>query len=285
MIREVEMSAAEDFLEPLPRGAFALEVLEELAIGGDEDAGAAQEKSDLVIFVAFLHEQSDSGKSRNVVFDGGERMIKSSGDLVGFVALEIETNGLNAMGLSGPDVLLLAARGDFDVALAKCLDIANDGADAAIEQSVGEIFVAEQAALIARFGGHAEDAGAAKSFDLEGESRLIIVESGIESESDGDFLTLLDGFAGRLVRGNDEEFDLAEAERIVGIVGRKGEDVFDGLEDSRGDEGRAVGSLFDLAAKETIERFSIETLLAMFFVNEFGSHHGKHLKDNHLVVH
>jgi hypothetical protein len=279
------MGTAEDFLEPLPRGAFALEVLEELAIGGDEDAGAAQEKSDLVIFVAFLDEQGDTGKSRNVVFDGGERMIKSGGDLVGFVALEVKANGLDAMGLSGADVLLLSARGDFDVAFAKRLDIANDGADAAIEESVGEVFVAEQTALIACFGGHAEDAGAAKSFDFEAESSLIVVGAGIEGKRDGDLLTLFDGFAGGFVGGDDKEFDFAESEGIVGIVGGKGEDVFDGLEDGRGDEGRAVGSLFDLAAKETIERFGIETIMAMFFVNEFGSHHDKHLKDNHLVVH
>ena len=60
-------------------------------------------------------------------------MVESAGNLIGFLALEEEANGLYAMGLSGTDVLLLAARGDLDAATAQDGDVADQGAEAAVE--------------------------------------------------------------------------------------------------------------------------------------------------------
>src|SRR5262249_11344716 len=94
-----------------------------------------------------------------------DRVIESAGDLVGFEALDIESHGLDTVSLAGADVLLLAAGGNGDVATTQRLDIADDGAEAAVEQSEGKVLVAEQPALFPRLGGDAEDAGAAQAID------------------------------------------------------------------------------------------------------------------------
>jgi hypothetical protein len=43
-------------------------------------------------------------------------MVESAGDFIGFEALQVETHGLNPMSEARTDVLLLSARGDFDLA-------------------------------------------------------------------------------------------------------------------------------------------------------------------------
>ena len=107
-------------------------------------------------------------------------MVETAGDLVGLEPLEVEAHGLDAVGLAGADVLLLAAGGDLDLAAAQGLDVADDGADAAVEQAKGEVFVAEQAALLAGLGGHAEDATAAQALDAMSEADLKVLRAGVE---------------------------------------------------------------------------------------------------------
>ena len=121
------------------------ELVVQCAVCGDEGTGAADDEGDFVVAIFLFGEENDAGEGAAVVLDGGERVIESAGDLVGFEASEEESHGLNAVGLPGTDVLLLAARRNFDATFAEDADIANDGADAAIEEAVGEIFVAEQA--------------------------------------------------------------------------------------------------------------------------------------------
>ena len=75
--------------------------------------------------------------------------ITGSGDLI---PLEEQAYGLDAMGLAGPDVLLLAARRHRDAAAAQDLDVADDGAQATVEQAEGEVFIGEEAALLAGLG-------------------------------------------------------------------------------------------------------------------------------------
>jgi hypothetical protein len=67
--------------------------------------------------------------------------------------------------LAGADVLLLATAGNFNPSLAESIDIANDRADPTIEQTKGEVLIAEQAFLITGLGRHAQDASAAKTVD------------------------------------------------------------------------------------------------------------------------
>ena len=149
----------QDLVEASPRGGLGLEFAVELAIGGDQGAGAAHDEGDLVVGVALVDEEHDTCKCRDIVLNGAEGVIEPAGDLVGLEPLEVEAHGLDAVGLAGADVLLLAAGGDFDLAAAQGLDIADDGADPAVEQAKGEVLVAEQPALLASLGGHAEDAG------------------------------------------------------------------------------------------------------------------------------
>ena len=90
-----------------------------------------------------------------------ERMVEPAGDLVGLEPLEVEANGLNAVGLPGADVTLLTAGGDFDLPLAEFLDVADDGADAPqLNSRKARSSWLSRAALIAGLGGEAEDAGA-----------------------------------------------------------------------------------------------------------------------------
>src|SRR5262249_41850454 len=146
----------------------------EFPIGGDQGAGAADHEGDLVVGVAAVGEDHDAREGREVVLDGTEGMVEATGDLVGLEALEIEAYSLNAVSLSRADVPLLTAAGDVDAPFAEGLDIADDGADAAVEQSEGEVLIAEQTALIAGLGGEAEDAGAAQALDAVGDAGAII---------------------------------------------------------------------------------------------------------------
>ena len=74
-------------------------------------------------------------------------MVQTTGDFVGLQSLQIETHGLDTMGLAGSDVLLLAAAGDVDFGATQGLDVAYDGADPTVEQAIREVLVAEQPAL------------------------------------------------------------------------------------------------------------------------------------------
>jgi hypothetical protein len=80
----------------------------------------------------------------------------------------------------------------------------------------------------------------------------------VEGEPDSDFLTEFDDLAGRFLSGRDEEFDLADVELLVEVFGVEGEDLFDDLQDGRGHERRALGSLFDPSAEEVVERLGVE---------------------------
>ena len=180
----------QDLSQASPCGGFGLVFAVELAVGRDQRAGAAHDEGDLVIAVALVGEKDDTCECRDVVLNATDRVIETAGDLIGFEALDVESHGLDAVGLAGADVLLLAAGGDGDVAAAQGLDIADDGAQAAVEQAKGQVLVAEQPALFPRLCGHAEDAGAAQAVDAVSEADLIILLTGVEREQDGDLLAL-----------------------------------------------------------------------------------------------
>ena len=88
---------------------------------------------------------------------------------------------------------------------------------------------------------------------------------------------MFQGLAGRFLGSHDQELDLSEAQRRVGIFRPDREDFFDGLQDGVGNERRTIGALFDAAAKKVVERLGVDALMAEFFVDELGSDHKKHL--------
>src|SRR5262249_27287848 len=107
---------------------------------------------------------------------------------------------------------------------------------------------------------------------------LIILPGGIEGEADGDLLALVQGLAGGLLGGDDQELDLPEADLAIGIVAIEGVDLLDGLEDGLGDERGAIGPLLDLAAGHAVERLGIEPSLTELLLKELGPHHERHLR-------
>src|SRR5262249_59476553 len=102
---------------------------------------------------------------------------------------------------------------------AQGLDVADDGADPAVEQAEREVLVAEQSSLVACLSSQAEDTGAAQALDTMSQADLIILLAGLEGEPDGDLLALLQRFAGGFRGRNDPELDLAEAGLGGGLVG------------------------------------------------------------------
>ena len=112
---------------------MAAKLLVELAIGSNQGWGAADDEGDLVGAIAFVGEDDDAGKGCHVVFDGAEGVVQGASDFLGLLALEEEAHGLDAVGLSRADVLLLAAAGDGQAATAESGNVADDGADTAVE--------------------------------------------------------------------------------------------------------------------------------------------------------
>jgi hypothetical protein len=81
--------------------------------------------------------------------------------------------------------------------------------------------------LVASHSGQAEDAATAQALNGVGQADLVIVLTGIESEPNGDFLALLERFAGRFLGRDHEKLDLSEAELVFGFVEANGEDGCD----------------------------------------------------------
>ena len=126
-------------------------------------------------------------------------------------------------------------------------------------------------------GGDAEDAATAQALDALGEAHLKVLGTGVEGEQDGDLLALLQRLAGGLGGGNDEELDLSEAELVLGVVAADREDILDGGQDGLGDEGGAVGPLFNAAAEHAVESLGVEPSLPKLFLHEFHADHAGHL--------
>jgi hypothetical protein len=126
--------------------------------------------------------------------------------------------------------------------------------------------------LIACLGGEAEDAAAAQAMHAVAGAHGEVV-FGIQGEQDGDLLALLEGFAGGLVGGGDEELDLAEIEFLAEVLRVEGEDFFDNLQDGLGNQGGAFGALLDASAEEVIQRLGIEAFPALASIQSSGADH------------
>src|SRR5271165_2393967 len=133
--RGLGIDPRQDFSEAALGPGFGLVLAVKLAVGGDQGTRAAHDEGDLVIPVALVGEKNDTCECRDVVFNATDCVIELARDLIGFEALDVESDGLDAVGLAGANVLLLAAGGDGDVAAAQGVDIADDGDEAAVEQA------------------------------------------------------------------------------------------------------------------------------------------------------
>jgi hypothetical protein len=148
--------------------------------------------------------------------------------------------------------LLLSAVGDFKLATAQGLDITDNRTNPAVKQTKRQVLIAEQPALVASHSGQAEDAAMAQALDAMSQADFVIVLTGIDSELNGDFLALLERFAGRFIGRDHEKFDLSEAELVFGFVGANGEDFLDSRQNCLRDERRIVDTLFDTASKHAV---------------------------------
>ena len=144
---------------------LVLEIAVELAIGGDQGGGAAHDEGDLVIGVGLVDEDHDTCKCRDVVLDRAERVVQPPGGLIRLMTQEKEAHCLHAVRLAGANILLLSAAGNFQLTAAQVLDIANDGTNSAVEQTKGQVLIAEQSSLVACLSGQTEDAGTAPAFN------------------------------------------------------------------------------------------------------------------------
>ena len=108
-------------------------------------------EGDLVIGVTLIDENHDTCKRRDIVLNRAQSVVQLPGDLIGLVTQKEKAHGLNAMGLAGPDILLLPTAGHLQVAAAQGLDIADDRSNSTIEETKRQILIAEQAALVASF--------------------------------------------------------------------------------------------------------------------------------------
>jgi hypothetical protein len=134
---------AEDFAEPGLDGALGAKLLVELVIGRDQSGGPMNDEGYLINAISLLGQEDHPGEGGDVVFNGAQGVVKGFGDFLRFLALKEEADRLDAMGLAWTDVLLLAAGGDLQVASPEGGDIADDGADAAIEETKSEVLIGE----------------------------------------------------------------------------------------------------------------------------------------------
>jgi hypothetical protein len=200
-------------------------------------------------------------------------MIQTASDLHRLQAFEEQPHGLNAMCLAGADVLLLTSGGDDEALATEPGHIPDEGPDAAVEQAVGQIFVAQQAALLAGFDAQPQQASPAERTDPEAGPDFGVLGAGVEGQQDGDFLTFLQRLAGRFVGGHDQQLEASQVELLSGVLQIQGEDLLDGFQDGPRDEGGTVGTVFNLASKETVPRLGIEPSLTQLVLDLFVGQH------------
>ena len=259
-------------------GGLTPELVKKLTIGDDQRAGAAHDEGDLVIAVPLADQERNTCERSDIVLYGTESVVEASGDFIGLQPLKVETDGLNTVCLARANVLLLAAAWNFDTSLPEGIDVADDGADPAIEETESKVLVTEQAVLIAGLGGHAQNACAAQAVDAVFDADLEVLHRIIEREPDSHLLALVQWLARGLGGIDDQELDLAEPELVIGIVRIESKDFLDDSQDGLGDEWGAVGSLFNTTTEHTVQGLGVEPALTQLCFEELGSQHECHLR-------
>jgi hypothetical protein len=124
---------AQEFAQASLGTGLVAEFLVELPISGHQGWGALQDEGVFLVAIAFMGQGDNTCKCMDIILYCRERVIQAAGDLLGFEALEEQADGLNAMGLSGSHILLLAAGGDDQAASAQGQDIAHHRPETAVE--------------------------------------------------------------------------------------------------------------------------------------------------------
>src|SRR5262249_28294 len=150
-----------------------------------------------------------------------------------------------------PEVVERAAQGDQDigVCLAHRPQIAGDGSWGDEEDAIGAVFSGEQGCLTEGLLAQVEDSSLAKAGWSVLLKHEVVDLVAMEGETDGLLVTIRDGLASRLIRGDGDEGDLPWR-GLGGLGGEEGKvDLFDDVEDGFGLEGGAVESLLDLGGE------------------------------------
>jgi hypothetical protein len=265
--------AGENFLKATLGAGSVGDFLGEALIRLDQGGGAAKQEGDLQIVAPTAGEEDDATEGVKIVFDSPQGMIESTGNVLRLMSLEVELDGLDTMGLSWPDVLLLSATGNDETLASHLFNIADDGSFAAVEKAIGEVFVTEQGPLLASLGAESQDARASESFDALMESDLEVVVAGIEGQEDCGLLTLLERFSGGLVGGHGKKLHLPDTQVGMGMMGIDPEDFLHGTEDGAGHKGRTIRAFFNASAKEGIERLGVKSSLTQVLFDDLSPNH------------
>lgn len=211
-----------------------------------------------IVAVAFSRQQNDPGEGVHVVFHGAERMDNAPGYFFIFQALEEKLHGFDPVILPRPHVLLLPAGGKADTTLADGIGIADNRSQAAIEQPVGKVLIAQQRSLLFCLGSHAQYPGLAQRLCAVSVADLLVIFARIECQKNGYLLALVNWFTGRFVFSDGQHFDLSDSMIACRGIPMEIIDIFSVLEYSFGDKWGAISTIFDSAAKHRVERFGFE---------------------------
>jgi len=153
------------------------------------------------------------------------------------VALQIELHHLHAMAQRPAYIFLLGTEGHSDVLGSQRLQVATDGAQAAVEDAKGQVLGGQQGSLIQGFVGHAHDLPPAQSdralWPLLGEAVAVILLTSIEGQDDRHHLTLGQRLVARLVGRDGGHGQLAGLDGLR--LGKPGEvDFLDQLGEGLG---------------------------------------------------
>ncbi|MCX6878753.1 MAG: hypothetical protein NTW21_33820 [Verrucomicrobia bacterium] len=180
-----------------------------------------------------------AGEMVEITLHGAQRVVDVAGDFLGFLALEPEADGHALVGEGGADVFLLAAGGNVDVELFEGADVAADGAHVATEE-LGEVFLGEQAALLAGFLAKPPEAVLAQFVGL----RDLFVGGVDQAQCDAGHRAVLEGHAGPGLDLHTRVKDLAVAQR--GVAGGVEVNLADDFDDDLRLPGAHAGAADDL---------------------------------------
>ena len=211
----------EELVAPAFEAFGALERVVDLAESLDTVEAEAGGDGDIEIAEALLSEEEDLAELAQVVIDRLEAVAGGAGDVGGFHAFgDVVPDHQLAVGDAGADVLHRAAGGDNQAIFLQVLDISLNALDIALQQD-GQVFLGEQAALVARFDGEALQAALAH-VDLTVLGRggfvflaVFLVEHG---EEHLDHLAGFEGLAGAFRGADAQEGHLAGLDGFEGGV-------------------------------------------------------------------
>src|SRR5215216_7431111 len=145
------------------------------------------------------------------------------------------------------------------IALAQGLEVAADGSRSDEEDSVGEIFGGQQAALAERFLAQFGQPGTAEGLRPILLEQTVVLGAAMDGKAERHLLASSDGLAGRFLGGDGDQGHLAGG-GAGGFGFQVGEvDILDHLEHGLGGKRRKVQALLDLGQEPRIESLALQT--------------------------